>query len=163
MIKRVKKIDGAYIADSAVVCGEVGIGKDSSVWYGAVVRGDLDKICIGERTNIQDNCVLHCDKEFPLKIGDGVTVGHGSILHGCTVGDGSLIGMGSVVLNGAKIGKNCLVGAGALVTGKTDAPDGSMLLGSPAKVVRQLTEDELDGNRFEAELYVKCARDHFEE
>jgi carbonic anhydrase/acetyltransferase-like protein (isoleucine patch superfamily) len=162
MIKRIRKIDGAYIADSAVVCGDVEIGKASSIWYGAVIRGDDDKIRIGERTNIQDNCVLHCDEGFPIEVGDDVTVGHGAILHGCSVGSGSLIGMGAVILNGAKIGKDCLVGAGALVTGRTVIPDGSMVLGSPAKVRRELTKEEVDENMHSADFYVKCAREHFE-
>lgn len=162
MIKQIKKLGGVHIADNATVCGDVEIGRDSSVWYGAVIRGDDDKITIGERSNIQDNCVLHCDEGYPLSIGDGVTVGHGAILHGCSIGDGTLIGMGSVVLNGAKIGKNCLVGAGALVTGKTDAPDGSMLIGSPAKVKRELTDDEIKENVHSADFYVKCAKEHFE-
>ncbi|HIV16591.1 MAG TPA: gamma carbonic anhydrase family protein [Candidatus Alectryocaccobium stercorigallinarum] len=162
MIRHIKKIDGVHIADNAVVCGDVTIGKDSSVWYGAVIRGDDDKITIGERTNIQDNCVLHCDEGFPITVGDDVTVGHGAVLHGCTVGDGSLIGMGAVVLNGAKIGKNCLVGAGALVTGKMDAPDGSMIIGSPAKVKRELTEEEVAENMHSAVFYVECAKEHFE-
>lgn len=161
MIKQIKKLDGVYIADNATVCGDVELGKDVSVWYGAVVRGDDEKITIGERTNIQDNCVLHCDEGYPLSVGSGVTVGHGAILHGCSIDDGTLIGMGSVVLNGAKIGKNCLVGAGALVTGKMDAPDGSMIIGSPAKVKRALTEDEIKDNAHSAAFYVECAKEHF--
>ena len=161
MIKQIKKLDGVYIADNATVCGDVELGKDVSVWYGAVVRGDDEKITIGERTNIQDNCVLHCDEGYPLSVGSGVTVGHGAILHGCSIDDGTLIGMGSVVLNGAKIGKNCLVGAGALVTGKMDAPDGSMIIGSPAKVKRALTEDEIKDNAHSAEFYVECAKEHY--
>ena len=160
-IKHIKKIEGAYIADNATVCGDVTVGRGSCIWYGAVLRGDDDKITIGERTNIQDNCVLHCDVGYPLTVGNDVTVGHGAILHGCSVGDGSLIGMGAVVLNGAKIGRNCLVGAGALVTARTEIPDGHMAIGSPAKVKRALTEDEIAGNMHSADFYVKCAKEHF--
>lgn len=162
MIKLIKKIPGVYIAGSANVMGDVEIGADSCVWYGTVIRGDDDKITIGSRTNIQDNCVLHCDEGFPITVGDNCTIGHGAILHGCTIGDNTLVGMGSVVLNGAKIGKNCLIGAGALVTSKMDAPDGSMIIGSPAKVKRELSEDEIAENMESADFYVKCAREHFE-
>lgn len=162
MIKRIEKCEGAYIAPSADVMGDVTLGKDASVWYGAVVRGDDAKITIGSRTNIQDNCTLHCDEGYDLFVGDDVTVGHGCILHGCEIGSGSLVGMGSVVLNGAKIGKNCLIGAGALVTGKMDAPDGSMIIGSPAKVKRELTDEEICGNMESAAFYVECAKEHFE-
>ncbi len=162
MIRRIKEIEGVGIAASADVVGDVTIGKESSVWYGAVLRGDDEKIVIGERTNIQDNSTLHCDEGLPLEIGDDVTVGHGCILHSCTIGSGSLIGMGSIVLNGAKIGKNCLVGAGALVTGKMDAPDGSKIIGSPAKVKRELSEEEIRENYESAAFYVNCAKEHFE-
>ncbi len=162
MIKRIKKVEGVFIAETAFVCGDVEIGEDSSIWFGAVLRGDEDSITIGRRTNIQDNCVIHCDKGLPVKIGNEVTVGHGCVIHGCEIGDGSLIGMGAVVLNGAKIGKNCLIGAGAVVTGKTDAPDGSMLLGSPAKVKRELTSHEISANRRSAETYVERAKEYIE-
>ncbi len=162
MFERIKEIEGVFIADTAFVCGDVVIGEDSSVWYGAVLRGDEDSIKIGRRTNIQDNCVLHCDEGFPIKIGDGVSVGHGSVVHGCEIGDGTLVGMGSVVLNGARIGKNCIVGAGALVTGKTDAPDGTMLLGNPAKVKRELTDEEIASVARNAEIYIECAKRHKE-
>ena len=148
------------VLSGAVVCGDVGIASGSSVWFNAVVRGDEAPITIGENTNIQDCAVLHVDEGCPLRIGNGVTVGHGAILHGCTVGDNALIGMGAIVLDGARIGKNCIVGAGALVTGKMDAPAGSMLLGSPAKVIRPLTEAEIEGVRESARGYCQLAEEY---
>lgn len=133
-----------YIAPGAVVIGSVHLGADTSVWFNAVIRADNDDIHIGQGSNIQDGCVLHVDEGFPLNIGRNVTVGHKVMLHGCTIGDGSLIGMNAVVLNGAVIGKNCLVGAHALVTEGTQVPDGSLVLGSPAKVIRALTADDIE-------------------
>ena len=150
--------ESAWVADSAVVIGDVVLGDDVSIWFGVVVRGDTSAIRIGARTNIQDLSVLHSDVGIPLTIGAGVTVGHKAMLHGCTVGDDSLIGIGAVVLNGAKIGKGCLVGAGALVTEGKEFPDGSMIIGSPAKVVRQLTPEQLQGLRQSAEHYVANAQ-----
>src|ERR1700749_1141776 len=128
-----------WIAENAVVLGRVILKRNASVWFGATLRGDNDPITVGENSNVQDNSVLHTDLGSPLTIGANVTVGHQVMLHGCTIGDGSLIGIGAVVLNGAKIGKNCLVGAGALITENKAFPDGSMILGSPAKVVRELS------------------------
>ena len=148
----------AWIADSAQVMGSVELAEDTSVWFGTVIRGDTDHIRIGRGTNIQDGSVLHADHGKPLTIGAGVTVGHQVMLHGCTVGDDSLIGIGAVVLNGARIGRNCLVGARALVTEGKEFPDGSMILGSPAKVVRPLREDEIAGLRRSAQSYVDNAR-----
>ena len=150
--------DSAWVADSAQVIGTVELTDDASVWFGVVIRGDMDTIRIGKRTNIQDLSVLHADAGMPLTIGDDVTVGHKVMLHGCTVGDGSLIGIGAIVLNGAKIGKGCLVGAGSLVTEGKEFPDGSMIMGSPAKVVRQLTPEQLAGLLHSAEHYVGNAR-----
>lgn len=144
----------ARIARGAILVGNVTLGEQSSVWYNAVVRADNEPITIGARSNIQDCCVLHVDEENPIQIGDGVTVGHGAILHGCTIGDNSLIGMGAVVLNGAQIGKNCIIGAAALVTQGMEVPDNSMVLGVPAKVRRPLTEEEIEGNRRAAAEYV---------
>ncbi|MBO4897783.1 MAG: gamma carbonic anhydrase family protein [Clostridia bacterium] len=146
-----------FISAKAVVEGDVTIGEGSGVWHFASVRGDLAPIVIGKNTNIQENCTLHVDTGVPLTLGDGITCGHGAILHGCEIGDNSLIGMGAIVLNGAKIGKNCIVGAGALVTGGTVVPDGSLVLGSPAKVKRELTEDEIKANKNNADEYVKLA------
>lgn len=148
----------AWVADSAEVIGRVELGEDASIWFQTVVRGDTDHIRIGAGTNIQDASVLHADHGSPLTIGRHVTVGHKVMLHGCTIGDESLIGIGAVVLNGAKIGKNCLVGAGALVTEGKEFPDGSMILGSPAKVVRQLTPEQIEGLRQGARHYVDNAR-----
>lgn len=146
--------DSAWVADNAQVIGDVHMGADSSVWFSSVVRGDTAAIRIGEGTNIQDGSVLHADVGIPLTLGKHVTVGHMVQLHGCTIGDESLIGIGAIVLNGAKIGKNCLVGAGALVTEGKEFPDGSMILGSPAKVVRELTPEQIEGLRRSAQHYV---------
>ena len=148
----------AWVADSAQVMGQVELGEGASVWFGSVVRGDTDRITIGAGSNIQDASVLHADAGQPLLLGERVTVGHQVVLHGCTIGDESLIGIGAVVLNGAKIGKNCLVGAGALVTEGKEFPDGSMILGSPAKAVRQLTPAQIEGLRQSARHYTDNAR-----
>lgn len=150
--------ESAWIADSAQVMGDVALGADASVWFGTVVRGDTAHITIGEGTNVQDASVLHADEGMPLTIGRHVTVGHQVMLHGCTIGDESLIGIGAIVLNGAKIGKNCLVGAGALVTEGKEFPDGSMIIGSPARVVRQLTPEQIEGLRRSAQHYIHNAR-----
>lgn len=150
--------ESAWVAGSAEVMGDVVLGEEASVWFGVVVRGDTSAIRIGARTNIQDLSVLHSDVGMPLTIGSGVTVGHKAMLHGCTVGDDSLIGIGAVILNGAKIGKGCLVGAGALVTEGKEFPDGSMIIGSPAKVVRQLMAEQLQGLRQSADHYVANAQ-----
>ncbi|MEI6600876.1 MAG: gamma carbonic anhydrase family protein [Comamonadaceae bacterium] len=150
--------DSAWVADSAQVIGNVELADDSSVWFGVVIRGDTETIRIGRGSNIQDLSVLHADIGKPLAVGEDVTVGHRAVLHGCTIGDGCLIGIGAVVLNGAKIGAGCLVGAGALVTeGKEFAP-GSMILGSPAKVVKELTPERIAGLRRSAQGYVDNAR-----
>jgi carbonic anhydrase/acetyltransferase-like protein (isoleucine patch superfamily) len=148
----------AWVADNAQVMGDVVLGEDSSVWFGVTVRGDTDTIRIGRGSNIQDGSVLHADMGLPLTIGAHVTVGHQVMLHGCTIGDESLIGIGAIVLNGAKIGKNCLVGAGALVTEGKEFPDGSMIIGSPAKVVRQLTPEQIEGLRQSAKHYIANAQ-----
>jgi len=150
--------DSAWIADNAQVMGEVQMDAHSSVWFSSVLRGDSEKITIGEGSNIQDGSVLHADLGMPLNIGKYVSVGHMVQLHGCTIGDESLIGIGAIVLNGAKIGKNCLVGAGALVTEGKEFPDGSMILGSPAKVVRDLTPEQIAGLRKIAQHYVDNAK-----
>ncbi|MFZ7311076.1 gamma carbonic anhydrase family protein [Comamonas jiangduensis] len=150
--------ESAWVADSAQVMGEVHLGADASVWFGTVVRGDTSSITIGEGTNVQDASVLHADLGMPLVIGRHVTVGHQVMLHGCTIGDESLIGIGAIVLNGAKIGKNCLVGAGALVTEGKEFPDGSMIIGSPARVVKQLTAEQMQGLRQSAQHYIDNAR-----
>ena len=150
--------DTAWVADSAQVMGDVTLGEGANVWFGVVIRGDTATISVGKGTNIQDNSVLHADEGVPLVIGDNVTVGHQVMLHGCTVGDNSLIGIQAVVLNGAKIGNNCLVGAGSLVTEGKHFPDGCMILGSPARVIRQLTPEQIDGLRMSAQHYMDNAR-----
>lgn len=148
----------AWIADSAQVIGNVTLGPDSSVWFGCVLRGDTESMSVGEGSNIQDLTVMHADYGMPLTVGKHVTVGHKVMLHGCTIGDESLIGIGAVVLNGAKIGKNCLVGAGSLVTEGKEFPDGSMIMGTPARVVRQLTPEQIEGLRNSARHYIENAR-----
>jgi carbonic anhydrase/acetyltransferase-like protein (isoleucine patch superfamily) len=150
--------DTAWVADNAQVMGNVTLAADCSVWFGVTVRGDTETISIGQGSNIQDGSVLHADVGMPLVVGDNVTVGHKVMLHGCTIGDESLIGIGAIVLNGAKIGKNCLVGAGSLVTEGKEFPDGSMIMGSPAKAVRQLTPDQMEGLRMSARHYIDNAQ-----
>jgi len=150
--------DGAWVAVSAEVMGRVTLAKNANVWFGAVLRGDTEAMTIGRNSNIQDLSVLHCDIGCPLTVGENVTVGHQVMLHGCTIGDNTLIGMQAVVLNNAKIGRNSIVGAGALVTEGSEFPDNSMILGSPAKVVRTLDEAAAAKLRQGAEHYVKNAR-----
>jgi len=146
-----------YIAPNATVVGDVILGENVSIWYGAVLRGDSGTITVGEGSNIQDNCILH----EKTTLGKDCTVGHRAILHGCTVGDGCLIGMGSIILDGAVLAEGCLVGAGAVVTGKMNAPAGSVLLGSPAKIVKQLTAQQMAQQRSHAEHYIEAARKAF--
>ncbi|QKV53926.1 gamma carbonic anhydrase family protein [Comamonas antarctica] len=150
--------DSAWVADSAQVIGDVTLAEDVSIWFGSVLRGDTSNLRIGAGTNIQDGSVLHADPGKPLVVGERVTVGHQVMLHGCTIGDESLIGIGAVVLNGAKIGRNCLVGAGALVTEGKEFPDGSMIIGSPAKAVRELSPEQIEGLRQSAQHYIDNAR-----
>ena len=145
------------IMDGAVVCGDVTIGKGSSVWFNAVVRGDMERIRIGEDTNIQECSVLHVDENCPLTIGNGVTVGHGAILHGCTVGDRTVIGMGAILLNGCTIGENCIIGAGTLITQGMHIPAGSVVMGNPGRVKRQVTEEEKIHNMENAKVYIRHA------
>jgi len=153
-----KLADDVWVAPNAQVMGNVEMAAGSSVWFGAVIRGDNDLIKIGARSNIQDNSVLHTDPGMPLTIGEGVIVGHQVMLHGCTIGDNSLIGIGATILNGAKIGKNCLIGAHALITEGKEIPDGSMVVGSPGKVVKTLTEMHINMLKMNAEIYVKNAQ-----
>ncbi|PYG33176.1 gamma carbonic anhydrase family protein [Pelagimonas varians] len=140
-----KIADGVFLAPNSSVIGNVEIAENASVWFGVVIRGDNDLMRIGEGSNIQDNCVLHSDPGFSLTIGRNCTIGHSAIVHGCTIGDGTLIGMGATVLNGAVIGQNCLIGAGALVTEKTVIPDNSLVVGSPARVKRELGKEQIEG------------------
>ena len=149
--------DGHFVAESATVIGRVRLQPEASVWFNCVLRGDNEPIEVGAGSNVQDGCVLHTDPGFPLTIGAGVTVGHKVMLHGCKIGDNSLIGIGSTILNGAIIGSNCLVGAHSLVTEGKSFPDGSLILGSPAKFVRQLTDEEIAGMAESARRYVSNA------
>jgi carbonic anhydrase/acetyltransferase-like protein (isoleucine patch superfamily) len=147
--------EGEYwIAPNAVVIGNVILKKNASIWFGATLRGDNDPITIGENSNVQDGSVLHTDTGSPLTIGSNVTVGHMVMLHGCTIGDGSLIGIGSIILNGAQIGKNCLIGAGSLITEGKVIPDNSLVVGAPAKVVRELSAKQVDSLAESARGYV---------
>ena len=149
--------NGAWVADSAQVIGNVRLEEGASVWFGAILRGDNEVLTVGKGSNVQDGSVLHADPGFPLTLGENVTVGHQVMLHGCTVGDGTLIGIQAVVLNGAKIGRNCIVGAGALVTEGKEFPDGSMILGAPAKVVRELNAEQQATGTRAARHYVENA------
>ncbi len=150
----------AWVADNATVIGNVRLEAEASVWYGVVIRGDNEPIVIGQGSNVQDGSVLHTDHGFPLTLGQGVTVGHQVMLHGCTIGDGSLIGIQAVVLNGARIGRNCLVGAGSLVTEGKEFPDNSLIMGSPAKVVKTLTPEQAQRMQLGAMNYVANAARH---
>ena len=162
MIEKTNLPLAAFVAENATVRGDVTVGKGSSIFFGAVVRSELVPITIGEDTNIQDNCMLHTVAGFRLTVGSGCTIGHGAILHGCTVGDNTLIGMGTTVLNGAVIGRDCIVGAGSLVPQGMVIPDGSMAFGSPAKIRRPLTEEEIAYNRGTAALYCREAAEYAE-
>lgn len=156
--RRIRAEGDYWVAETAVVIGSVLLKRDASVWFNAIVRGDNELITIGEGSNVQDGSVLHTDPGCPLVIGSNVTVGHKVMLHGCQIGDNSLIGINAVVLNRAKIGRNCLIGANALITEGKEIPDNSMVLGAPGKVVRQLTEEEIRGLALSARHYVENAR-----
>ena len=147
--------DTAWVADSAQVIGRVELAEGASIWFGAILRGDNEWMRIGRGSNVQDGSVLHSDPGFPLTLGENVTVGHQVMLHGCTIGDGTLVGIQAVVLNGAKIGRNCLVGAGALVTEGKEFPDGSLIVGSPAKLAKQLTPEQFERLKHGAQHYVE--------
>lgn len=149
-----KVAESAFIAPGTVVLGDVDIKEDASIWYHATVRGDSAPIVIGRGSNIQDNCVVHTGVGFPVTIGENVTIGHSAVIHGCTIGDNSLIGMGAILMNGSVIGKNCIVGAGALVTEGMVIPDNSVAVGNPAKVKRNITEKEIATNLSNAASYV---------
>ena len=147
-----------WIAPTATVIGNVTIGRNVGIWFGAIVRGDNEPIVIGEGTNLQEYAIVHTDPGFPASIGKGCTIGHRAILHGCTIGDNSLVGMGAIILNGARIGRNCLIGAGALVTEGKEVPDNSLVLGSPGKVVGELDEEAILKLTASAEHYVRNAK-----
>ena len=140
--KKIKNVGENWVAPNATIIGDVTLEKNTSIWFNAVLRGDIENIYIGEGSNIQDGSVLHTDPDCPLKIGRNVTVGHMVMLHGCTIGDNSLIGIGAVILNKAKIGKNCIIGANALITENKVIPDNSLVVGSPGKIVRQVSDEE---------------------
>ena len=145
----------SYVAEGARIIGDVTLEKNSSVWYNAVLRGDEGYIVVGEESNIQDGCVVHCAEDAPTILGKGVTVGHLALLHGCRIGDNSLIGMGSIIMNGAVIGNNCIIGAGSLVTFGAQIPDGSLAFGRPAKVVRALSPKEIEDIRIDVDFYLE--------
>lgn len=156
-VDEVMNTEGAKIAREAVVTGDVSIGEGSSVYYFSVIRGDEEKITIGERTNIQENCTLHVDEGYPLTIGNDVTVGHNAVLHGCTIEDGATIGMGAVIMNGAVIGRDCMVGAASLVTQNKVFEEGSLILGNPAKAIRKLDKEEIQHMHENCRKYEKIA------
>jgi len=157
--KQVKLIgEGHFIAPNAAVIGDVTLQENSSVWFSCVLRGDSDRIEVGAGSNIQDGTVMHADPGFPMVVGKNVTVGHNAMLHGCTIGDGTLVGIGAVVLNGARVGKGCLIGANALVTEGMEIPDGSMVLGAPAKIRKQLSPEQQLALMHNADHYVGNAQ-----
>ena len=148
----------AYISESVDIIGDVLIEENVNVWFGARLRADMNKIVVGENSNIQENSVIHIDNEYETIIGKNVTIGHGSIIHGCNISDNVLVGMGSIILNGAKIGKNTIIGAGALVTQGKSFEDGVLILGNPAKVIRKLTDEEIDSIQKSADNYVALSK-----
>ena len=157
--KNVPEINSdSWVAPNAIIIGKVKLEKNSSIWFNAVLRGDIEKIVIGENSNIQDGSVLHTDPGYPLTVGKGVTVGHMVMLHGCEISNDTLIGIGSTILNKAKIGKNCIIGANTLVTENKVIPDNSLVLGSPGKVIRKVTDDEIKAIRENAKHYVKNSK-----
>ena len=155
---RVQMADDAWIADTAAVIGKVTLEAGANVWFGAVIRGDVERITVGEHSNVQDGAVMHADIGVPLTLGKGITVGHNAMLHGCTVGDYSLIGINAVVLNGAKIGKHCIIGANSLIPEGKEIPDGSLVMGSPGKVVKTLSDQQKTMLELSATHYVQNAK-----
>ena len=155
---KIQKGKEVFIAPNATVIGDVAIGDNSSVWFGAVIRGDNDKISIGKRTNVQDMVVIHVDEGVPVTIGDNVTIGHGAIIHGASIGDNSLIGINATVLNHAKVGKFCVIGAHTLVTECMEIPDYSLVLGAPAKIVKKLSPEQIQKFKKNAEAYVQLGK-----
>ncbi|MBQ3865517.1 MAG: gamma carbonic anhydrase family protein [Clostridia bacterium] len=158
--KEPKLAENVFLAENAAVIGDVTLDEGVNVWYGAVIRGDEDSVTVGAGSNVQDNATLHVGRGFPISVGKGVTVGHNAVVHGCTVGDDTLIGMGAVVLNGAVIGKGCIIGAGALIKEKAEIPDYSLCVGVPARIVRTLTPEAVEGNRKNAAVYRALAEDY---
>ena len=154
------KKDSVVICPGAQVLVDVELGEDVSIWHGAVVRGDVDSIKIGNNSNVQDNCVLHCTEDFPITIGDNVSVGHGAVVHGCTLEDNVLIGMNATVLNGAHIGKNSIVGAGAVVSEGKEFPEGSLILGVPGKLIKEVTPEQIEHIQENADNYKKLSKQY---
>lgn len=159
----INKKDSVIICPGAQVLGDVDLGEDVSVWHGAVIRGDIAPISIGKNSNVQDNCVIHCSDDFPVTIEDNVSIGHGAVIHGCTLEDNVLIGMNATVLNGAHINKNCIVGAGAVVSEGKEFPEGSLILGVPAKVVKELTPEQIDHIQENADKYCEISKKYKED
>ncbi len=149
-----------FVAASATLRGDITIGNEVGIWFGAVVRADKDRIIIGDRSNIQDNCVVHTSKGFPVKIGNDVSVGHGAILHGCTIGDQVLVGMGAIVLNGSRIGRGSVIGAGAVVKEGAEIPENSVVVGVPGKIIKQSDEAQQKGILANASSYVQLGREY---
>ena len=147
-----------YIAETAVIIGDVTLKRNTNIWFGAVLRGDEESIIIGENTNIQENSIVHVDENNKVEVGDGCTIGHGVIVHGCKIGDNTLIGMGAIILNGAQIGNNTIVGAGSLITQNKKFEDGVLIIGNPAKVVRRLTDEEIENNKKSCLNYIELSK-----
>jgi len=147
-----------YISETSVIIGDVILKRNTNIWFGAVLRGDVGRIIIGEDTNIQENTIIHVDENEQVEVGNGCTIGHGAIIHGCTIGNNTLVGMGSIILNGAKIGNNTIIGAGSLVTQNKKFEDGVLIIGNPAKVVRQLTSEEIENNKKSCLEYIKLSK-----
>ncbi len=165
MIKSFKNITpsihtSCFVADNSTIIGNVKLSGDCSVWFGAVVRGDTCDITIGSRSNIQDNATLHGDKGFNLTIGEGVTIGHNAIVHGCSIGNSVMVGMGAIIMNGVKVGNNCIIGAGAVVTENQVIPDNSLVLGVPGKVIRALSQENIEGIKWNASHYAELSKEY---
>lgn len=151
--------EDVYISETSVIIGDVTLKSNANIWFGAVLRGDVESIVIGENTNIQENTVVHVDENDYVEVGDGCTIGHGAIIHGCKIGNNTLIGMGAIILNGAEIGNNSIVGAGSLVTQNKKFEDGVLIIGNPAKVVRNLTEEEIENNKRSSLEYIELSKE----
>ncbi|AGF54894.1 carbonic anhydrase/acetyltransferase-like protein (isoleucine patch superfamily) [Clostridium saccharoperbutylacetonicum] len=149
-----------YVAETAVIIGDVTLERNVNIWFGAVLRGDAASITIGENTNIQDNCVVHVDFDNNVVIGNGCTIGHNAIIHGCSIKDNVLVGMGAIILNGAKIGNDTIIGAGTLITQNKEFEDGVLILGNPGKVIRKLTEEEIEENRKSCKNYIDASKEY---
>ena len=147
-----------YISETSVIIGDVILKRNTNIWFGAVLRGDVGRIIIGEDTNIQENTIIHVDENEQVEVGNGCTIGHGAIIHGCTIGNNTLVGMGSIILNGPEIGNNTIIGAGSLVTQNKKFEDGVLIIGNPAKVVRQLTLEEIENNKKSCLEYIKLSK-----